>query len=1118
MAKRMLIDATHPEETRVVILNGNRLDEFDFESSTKKQIKGNIYLAKITRVEPSLQAAFVDFGGNRHGFLPFGEIHPDYYQIPVADRQALLAVEEAEVEDEERAQPRGRRRGRRGDSRRDGSGEGGPAAAGRAGDGEGDGDEGGDRRARGDSDEDGGAALDRHGDDGHGNDRGGDDGDGRDRRADDHHDHEGGGGDDARDGDDIAREAAERDRDRAEQARAERARELAEDDDTLDDDASGDGAPRRPMLTDEGLAREAVSGPLLVADARPDEEGEADEAGRAASSRADAGEDLPAGTGDGNGEPTRVETLGGDEVDEMRRRRPRLARHYKIQEVIKRRQIILVQVTKEERGTKGAALTTYLSLAGRYGVLMPNSGRGGGVSRKIVSPGDRRRLKSIIEELQLPDGMSVIVRTAGSERTKPEIKRDCEYLLRLWEEIRELTMRSSAPALIYEEGKLIKRAIRDLYSRDIEEILVDGEEAYREAKDFMRVLMPSHAKRVQPYRDGGIPLFQRFQVDQQIDLIHNPTVQLRSGGYIVINPTEALVAIDVNSGRATRERNIEETAYKTNLEASDEIARQLRLRDLAGLIVIDFIDMEETRNQIAVERRLKEAMRTDRARIQIGRISPFGLLELSRQRLRPSLIETSTQPCPHCGGTGFIRSVESTALQVLRAIEEEGVRRRSLEIRVVVPTAVALYILNHKRATLAEIETRYVFRVMIDHDHALVPPNFTLERVRARPVGEAPPPLVTHQPIRSRPDEDALRFSEEEEEDEAAADAAVEMEDAEEAEEAAPAAQRRARDAAPGEEDEDGRRRRRRRRRRGRREGGEEEGQRTDHEAAPTPAGEDASGLEDQPEGAPIQAGESDDDSEDGEGEGEGGREAGRAGAEGEGDGGDRRRRRRGRRGGRRRRRSDEAGGGDGSAGQGAVDGGQPPRPVAAERPPGPVAVASVISEPAQREPMPSWWGGDAPTAAPAAEPPPETTQPETTLPEPAMPEQATPEPAVSADRGPERPPAQRELQPWYAASLAASPVARVEPEAAPSPVQAEPTAQAEAFTAVEPSPEPERMPAAVEPAPVPPTEDRDRVQAEAPARAPEPVSGDAVGGPGRGDDPGQPQRKGWWQRLIETR
>ena len=458
-----------------------------------------------------------------------------------------------------------------------------------------------------------------------------------------------------------------------------------------------------------------------------------------------------------------IETVGGDEFEETTRPRGRPYRHYKIQEVIKRRQIMLVQVTKEERGNKGAALTTYLSLAGRYCVLMPNTPRGGGVSRKITNVGDRRRLKDLMSDLEVPEGMGVIVRTAGSERSKAEIKRDFEYLLRLWDEIRDLTLKSTAPALIYEEGNLIKRAIRDLYARDIEEVVVDGEEGYRTAKSFMKMLMPSHAKRVKLYRDPTVPLLHRYQVEQQIDAIHSPVVQLRSGGYVVINPTEALVAIDVNSGRSTKERNIEETALKTNVEAAEEIARQLRLRDLAGLIVIDFIDMEEYRNRGTVERKLKEAMRYDRARIQLGRISPFGLLELSRQRLRSSLVEASTQPCPYCNGSGHIRSIESTALHVLRAIEEEGMRRRSAEIAVAVPSKVALYILNQKRAALTLAESRFGFTVAIGSDDTLVPPAFRLERLRALTPAEvaALPSFVPAPEVEEEEDEDVLLDDEE---------------------------------------------------------------------------------------------------------------------------------------------------------------------------------------------------------------------------------------------------------------------------------------------------------------------------------------------------------------------
>ncbi len=661
MSKRMLIDATHPEETRVVVLNGTKLEEFDFESSTKKQIKGNIYLARVTRVEPSLQAAFVEYGGNRHGFLAFSEIHPDYYQIPVSDREAMLA-HEARMSDED--------------------------------------------------DEQEATRVD------HVSSRGEDPG---------------------------SNEAA-LSNDSASSSDDARTNDEARSNDDTSGYVSGDAADSQS--SSEGLAPRSIydSGEVITvtddfAEATTSEPVSSDEDDGVFVERSEAS--------------STVETIGGDEMEEVATRRQRTPyRHYKIQEVIKRRQILLIQVTKEERGNKGAALTTYLSLAGRYCVLMPNAGRGGGVSRKITSTTDRRRLKELMEELAVPDGMGVIVRTAGSERSKAEIHRDYEYLLRLWDDIRELTLRSSAPALIYEEGSLIKRAIRDLYSRDIEEVLVEGEAGYRNAKDFMRMLMPSHASRVKSYRDPVIPLFHRFQIDQQIDQIHNPTVPLRSGGYIVINPTEALVAIDVNSGRSTRERNIEETATKTNLEAADEVARQLRLRDLAGLIVIDFIDMEESRNRGAVERRLKDAMKNDRARIQLGRVSPFGLLELSRQRLRPSLIEASTQICPHCTGTGTIRSTESTALVALRALEEEGIRRRTAEITLWVPTHVALYILNQKREGLRQIEQRYGFAVTLQQDDELIPPAYRLDRVRAftpselsvLPVPSPSPILVDDEP------------------------------------------------------------------------------------------------------------------------------------------------------------------------------------------------------------------------------------------------------------------------------------------------------------------------------------------------------------------------------------
>lgn len=590
MATRMLVDAAHPEETRVVIMKGKRLEEFDFEVDSRKPLKGNIYLAKVTRVEPSLQAAFVEFGGNRHGFLAFNEIHPDYYQIPIADREALLAEQQKEV-----------------------------------------------------------------------------------------------------------------------------ARAAKEEDDEIDDqeDADGDGDNES-----DGEEDEAESG-----NARP-------RRGRRNNRR------RPRRNGGGDDEQDMsVEQVGGDDVDdEVSPRRISSSRPYKIQEVIKRRQILLVQAVKEERGNKGAALTTYLSLPGRYCVLMPNTARGGGISRKIANTSDRRKLKKIVGELDVPQGTGVIVRTAGAKRTKSEIKRDFEYLLRLWDDIRDLTLKSTAPALVYEEATLITRAIRDLYSKEIDEVLVEGEDGYRTAKDFMKRIMPSHAKKVQPYKDR-IPLLHRFQIEQQLDTMYSNEVTLPSGGYIVIDTTEALVAVDVNSGKSTRGRSVEETAYKTNLEAAEEVARQLRLRDLAGLIVIDFIDMEDNRNNRTVERKLKDCLRVDRARIQVGRISHFGLLEMSRQRLRPGVQDINMRPCDACGGTGRVRSVDSATLHILRAIEEEGIRERSSEIAVHMPTEIAIYMVNHKRDVLADVETRYGFRVEIAADQGMIAPDFRIERLAASESG-----------------------------------------------------------------------------------------------------------------------------------------------------------------------------------------------------------------------------------------------------------------------------------------------------------------------------------------------------------------------------------------------
>ncbi len=848
MAKRMLIDAAHPEETRVVVLNGHRLEEFDFETSTKKQIKGNIYLAKVTRVEPSLQAAFVEYGGNRHGFLAFGEIHPDYYRIPVADRRAALEAdrfaEAVENELEER-----------------------------------------------------------------------------------HAEVESSGGSDTAAVEGAAESLAENamlDVIRAPDA-------APEEDESTPAAAAGLAAPDDAFDRGSALA-EPVESPAAFETAPPEGDAFAEDdvvqdnepSHDAAESAHEADIDhlaTPAGetaaiTGvephPGYAEPAPpIETVGGDEIEETTRHRARPYRHYKIQEVIKRRQIMLVQVTKEERGNKGAALTTYISLAGRYCVLMPNTPRGGGVSRKITSMTDRRRLKDLVSDLEVPEGMGVIVRTAGSERSKTEIKRDFEYLLRLWDDIRELTLKSTAPALIYEEGNLIKRSIRDLYSRDIDEVLCDGKEGFDTAKAFMRMLMPGHTKRVKFYNDPSVPLFQRFQVEGQLDAIHSPVVQLRSGGYIVINPTEALVAIDVNSGRSTRERNIEETALKTNLEAAEEIARQLRLRDLAGLIVIDFIDMEEHRNNGAVERRLKDAMRYDRARIQLGRISPFGLLELSRQRLRPSLLEASTQPCPHCGGTGHIRSTESTALHVLRAIEEEGMRRRSAEITVAVPSSVALYILNQKRAALQQNEQRYGFHVTITEDDTLVPPAFRLERVRAlTPAEIAALPVLEPLPLPVEEEEEPVAEEEEVEEalpSEARKDADIPLADAlYNAEEVESDGWVQPGDAAaaesPHEERDDGEaygnghgRRRRRRRRRG--------GERNRDAATPSvtaePDQDTAYAAEEN-----LASAQSTDFVDEVQASGDGAAEELAPGeTETHGHDGERRRRRRGRRGGRRRRR-----------------------------------------------------------------------------------------------------------------------------------------------------------------------------------------------------------------------
>ncbi len=684
MANKMIIDASHPEETRVVVLRGNRVEEFDFESASKRPLRGNIYLAKVTRVEPSLQAAFIDYGGNRHGFLAFSEIHPDYYQIPVADRQALIE-EEAQSEREEDEESGIDRRSRR--HRHP-------------------------RRREVENRAEGGETVSRQVPlEGFGEER-------------------------------FDPNSQKEDANIEGQASESLPSPVSQESNSIVTITAKSTEPVENLTPDRATeSKETQAFDWANSDVLP-ELGDAQSA--AAELRHDAergessvSEDLQEVTTlDGGseewvasgkqrtedeGEP--IEQIGGDALEEIPRRSQRLRRQYKIQEVIKRRQVLLVQVVKEERGNKGAALTTYLSLAGRYSVLMPNTARGGGISRKITNAQDRSRLKAIAEELDVPEGMGVILRTAGASRTRAEVKRDFEYLLRMWETVRETTLASSASTLVYEEGSLIKRAIRDLYSKEVEEITVAGEAGYREARQFMRLLMPSHINSVQLYRDAA-PIFVNAGVEQQLDAMFSSQVTLKSGGYIVFNQTEALVAIDVNSGRSTREHNIEDTAVRTNLEAADEIARQLRLRDLAGLIVVDFIDMEESRNNRAVERRIKDALKNDRARIQVGRISHFGLLEMSRQRIRTGVLEGSTVTCPHCQGFGVVRSTASIALHVLRVLEDALIKSSSHDVTVRTRTPVALYILNQKRMNLRNLERRFGVAIVVEADDALTGANY----------------------------------------------------------------------------------------------------------------------------------------------------------------------------------------------------------------------------------------------------------------------------------------------------------------------------------------------------------------------------------------------------------
>lgn len=917
MSNKMLIDATHPEETRVVVLRGNRVEEFDFESASRKQLRGNIYLAKVTRVEPSLQAAFVDYGGNRHGFLAFSEIHPDYYQIPVADRQALLEDERRSHSDEEEdnggSHGKGERRGgRRGRHSRRGS----------------------NRNRNRDvvrSDVVEGQAetpvIDKEAP---------------------HHSFDGETPQPEDNGDPFLR--AEHTREADEIVAGEATSSEAQPQ-NLAPEAPAEPVTSEPSdhpeatettpetagihaAADEGIfaksdATEEGAGVLvesISATAEPATETDSDDADTTEDAPGIANGDTEAaddhrtqdhgtddheaedrGPGDhgddeheeddsdddSEGEDSEeeevVESVGGDAIEEVMDRAPRYRRHYKIQEVIKRRQVMLVQVVKEERGTKGAALTTYLSLAGRYSVLMPNTARGGGISRKVTNAEDRKHMKEIAEALEVPEGMGVILRTAGAARTKIEIKRDFEYLLRLWETVRDLTLKSTAPTLVYEEGSLIKRAIRDLYHKDIEEIVVEGEGAYREAKDFMRMLMPSAVKSVIPYSDAQ-PVFTRYGIESQLDAMFQPTVQLKSGGYIVINQTEALVAIDVNSGRATREHSIEDTATKTNTEAAIEIARQLRLRDLAGLIVIDFIDMDEGRNNRSVERKLKEALKSDRARIQVGRISHFGLMEMSRQRIRSSVLESSTETCPHCGGTGHVRAVSSVALQLVRGVEETLLKGATHNLIVRSRSDVAIYVLNHKRAHLRMLEERFKITIAVTVDPTLTGhPSFAIDR------GEQVMSMDQAKAIAATIKPDTISAYGEDEDIEVVEDEVLDELEAEGEETA----------EAQEQQEQAGGRRKRRRGRRGRSRDGEGR-EPAETSAAPSEGDEIEAGDAVSPDG---EAAEDATTSADGESEG------------------DKRRRRRGRRGGRRNRRGrdgDEASGEENAGDDIAAQDGQP--------------------------------------------------------------------------------------------------------------------------------------------------------------------------------------------------
>jgi ribonuclease E len=998
MPNKMLIDATHPEETRVVVVRGNRVEEFDFETAQRKQLRGNIYLAKVTRVEPSLQAAFIEYGGNRHGFLAFSEIHPDYYQIPVADRQALIEADErAHREAEEETENRSnRRRPRHRNSRRRGNGD--RVQSGIV---EGTGSD----HAQADQPHDHDHPSHDHGEEGHIHAHGDDH-----HPADaGHHDHE---------SHEHGHDHAHDERDHVHASETPAAESQFDMPDTAAVGAAAAAAPVAPIgaeaheehgheehAHDERTHAEHARENAAHADDAPHAEdgGEHTEHADGEPAASDHAEQAAAPHGDehhddeddgDDAEEEVVESVGGDDVmEEVPERAFRPRRQYKIQEVIKRRQVMLVQVVKEERGNKGAALTTYLSLAGRYAVLMPNTARGGGISRKITSAQDRSRLKEVVQDLDVPEGMGIILRTAGASRTKPEIKRDFEYLIRMWETVRDMTLKSQAPTLVYEEGSLIKRSLRDLYNKEIDEIQVAGEAGYQEARDFMKMLMPSNVRAVRQYRDGQ-PLFSRMGVESQLDAMFSPTVQLRSGGYIVINQTEALVSIDVNSGRSTREHHIEDTALKTNLEASEEVARQLRLRDLAGLIVIDFIDMDEKRNNRAVERKLSDCLRQDRARIQVGRISHFGLLEMSRQRIRASVLESSTEPCPQCGGSGHVRSVSSVALQLLRGLEEILMKGATHNLVVRTRTDVALYVLNHKRGHLRDLENSFKVTLAVIADATVsAQQSFIIDRGEQVHTLEAAKALLAAQ-VAAFPPQIEEAFDEEEPFD-VEVEAEVETEETEGLTDD-PAVS----EESNGETDADGHKRKRRRRRRGRpgeaREGGPARDENDVPRVASTPA--------------PV-AGAVADESESDEDESEDQPGAVRAD---QAAGGERRPRRRGRRGGRRRRGGPE----DGLAGS-----------ITDEL--GPTSVPEATSAVAD-------FDGVSP------EPSLPVVQPESIAPQPAdrgQPESAQEETAQEAERAARRRSTVREKVSFLvdAQPAAATPPAdhsQPEPPAAPAPAQ----------------------------------------------------------------------------------